>query len=102
MPHTIYFAFPFPKGEISISEVDNELGELSDNTDVFVNTDFRWVWTQTNLYGKVVNVGNLSPSITITKDGFGETSSTRGYFGTSVNYINGVPFVDTVGYTWEG
>lgn len=78
IPHSIYFTFPFPKGDISISEVDEELGEVPDNTDVFENTDFRWIWTQTNLYGKEVNVGNLSPSFTITKDGFGEGSSTVG------------------------
>lgn len=100
-PYTIYFAFPFPKGNILISEVDDELGELSDNTDVFTNTTFDWLWEHRNIYSKDINVGKLSPAIVITRDGFSSAPSTTGYFGTSVNYMCGIPFVDTIGYTWE-
>lgn len=103
IPHTVYFVFPFPKGEITITEVDEELGELADNTDSFENTMFNWVWKQSNKYGKEVNIGVLAPSLVITEDGIsGSTGDTgaRGYFSLNVDYRNSVPFINVSGYVW--
>lgn len=101
IPHSIYFVFPFPKGEITITEVSEELGELADNTDSFENTNFYWVWSGKQVYSKTFNEGVLAPSITITENGISRDGSItmNGYFSLVVSYRDGVPFVNVSGYS---
>lgn len=103
--YSVEFVFPFPKKNITITEVDEELGELGDNTDKFDSTNFNWIFSEYHGFGKVFNKGALIPSVVVTEEGL--TTGTNsipnmvGYFSLSVRYKNGVPFVNETALKWE-
>lgn len=101
--YSVFFYFPFPKGDITISEVDEELGELADNTDLFENVVFNWMWSQNTSYGKTFNEGVLRPSLVISEDGvsIGNSVGNVGSFSIQVVYVKGVPFVNETALRWE-
>lgn len=100
--YSVFFYFPFPKGDITITEADEELGELADNTDLFERVVFNWMWSQNTSYGKTFNEGVLRPSLVVTEDGIsrGNSVGSVGSFAIQVVYVNGVPFVNVTGYVW--
>ena len=103
--YSVEFVFPFPKRNIAIAEVDEELGELGDITDKFDSTNFNWIFGEYHGFDKVFNKGALIPSLVITEEGLTTGGSSIpnmvGYFSLSVNYKNGVPFVNETALKWE-